>query len=76
MKVHDIIYNELVRGDFNSKSRKTLEKITNDFSRTNVDAVILGCTELPLVVKQENVDLPVIDTVEVHVDAALDLVEN
>lgn len=76
MRVHDIIYDELVKGNFKPESSQTLERIVNDFAHAEVDAVILGCTEIPLVVSQKNVKLPVLDTIEIHVDAAMSQIES
>lgn len=70
-KVHDIIYNELVKEKFYQASTKILEHIANDFKSRGADAVILGCTELPLVIKSHNVGLPILDTIDIHVNEAL-----
>ena len=73
-KVHNIIYDELTKEIFSNDSRKTIHNIINDFKSYNVDAVILGCTELPLIVSQDEVDIPIVDSVEVHVNAAFDYI--
>ncbi|MHA1123792.1 MAG: aspartate/glutamate racemase family protein, partial [Candidatus Heimdallarchaeota archaeon] len=66
--VNQIIFNELVIGKFTEKSKLMLLKIINNY---NVDGVILGCTELPLILQQNDTDVIVLDTVEIHVEAAL-----
>lgn len=64
--VHDAIYNELVLGNINPESRKKYVDIIKKLSEKGAEGVILGCTEIPLLVKQEDVDIPVFDTTEIH----------
>jgi aspartate racemase len=66
--VNRIIFDELVIGKFTKKSKQMLLQIINNY---NVDGVILGCTELPLILQQNDSDLILLDTVEIHVEAAL-----
>jgi len=66
--VNKIIFNELVIGKFTEESKLMLLKIINNY---NVDGVILGCTELPLILQQNDTDVILLDTVELHVEAAL-----
>ena len=67
--VNRIIFDELVIGEFTKKSKQMLLQIINNY---NVDGVILGCTELPLILQQNDSDLTLLDTVEIHVEAALE----
>ncbi len=66
--INQIIFDELVIGKFTNESKHLLLKIINDYK---VDGVILGCTELPLLLQQNDVNIKVLDTVEIHVEAAL-----
>lgn len=66
--VNDIIFNELVKGEINDSSKSWLIQIISNYS---VDAVILGCTELPLIIKAKDVSIPVIDTTDVFAEATL-----
>jgi len=66
--INKIIFDELVIGKFTKESKQMLLKIVNDYK---VDAVILGCTELPLILQQNDTDVILLDTVELHVEAAL-----
>jgi len=66
--INKIIFDELVIGKFTNESKQMLLKIVNDYK---VDAVILGCTELPLILQQNDTDLILLDTVELHVEAGL-----
>ncbi|KYK31896.1 MAG: amino acid racemase [Theionarchaea archaeon] len=68
-KINRIIFDELVIGIVTEESKKNLLKIINNYK---VDGVILGCTELPLLLNQEDVDVPLLNTLELHAEAALD----
>ena len=71
--LHRIIYQELIKGDFlNSSKQKVLEMI----DQQSVDGVILGCTEIPLLIKQSDCQVPLLDTLELHVKAAVDFAIN
>lgn len=63
-----IIFEELVLGIFKKKSKDDLINIIKNY---HVDGVILGCTELPLILTQSDVDIELLDTVEIHTTAAL-----
>ncbi len=66
-----IIYDELVHGKVLDSSRRTVVKIIEDLW-DSVDGVILGCTELELLVKQSDVEVPLFPCTSLHVNAALD----
>ena len=66
--INEIIFKELVRGVHRVESKRRLVEIMEG---TPVDAVILGCTELPLIVGREDTRLPLLDTVDIHVESAL-----
>lgn len=70
--VHDIAYNELCRGQINEDSRRTLLQIVRKAQDQGADSVILGCTELGLLVGQEDISAPVIDSTTEHVRGILD----
>lgn len=70
--VHDVIYNELCLGQIKDESKNRFEAIINDLSSRGAQAVILGCTEIPLLVKQEDVQTPLFDTTRIHAEAAVD----
>ena len=67
-KVNKIIFNELVIGFFKQESKNELIRIINEYE---TDGVILGCTELPLILNQKDTKIKLLDTVELHVEAAL-----
>ena len=67
--INKIIFDELVIGFFKQESKENLLQIIN---RYQVDGVILGCTELPLILTQNATKKVLLDTVDLHVDATLD----
>ena len=68
-EIDRIIFNELVLGIFRDESRQRILEIIGGY---DVDGVILGCTELPLLIRQLDAKIPLLDTLEIHVEAALD----
>lgn len=70
--IHDIAYNELCRGQINEDSRRALLQIVRKAQDQGADSVILGSTELGLLVGQEDISAPVIDSTVEHVRGILD----
>ena len=70
--VHRIIYDELVKGIIREESRKVYIKVIDDLQKRGAQGVILGCTEIPLLVKQKDVPIPIFDTTTIHAQAAVD----
>ncbi len=70
--VNDIIFKELCMGIKKKESKEKLMKIINDFKSNGCEGVILGCTELPILIKQKYVKIPVFDTTRIHAEAAVD----
>ncbi|PKP35337.1 MAG: aspartate racemase [Bacteroidetes bacterium HGW-Bacteroidetes-17] len=70
--IQQTISNELIKGIFLEKSRNRFVTICNDLINRGVEGIILGCTEIPLLLKQENVNIPLFDTLEIHAMAAVD----
>lgn len=69
--VHDIIYKELVQNIFTDASREIFLGIIEKLRLQGVQGVILGCTEIPLLIQQGDVDLPLFNTTEIHCEAAV-----
>jgi len=65
-----IILDELVNGDVKEDSRKNLQTMIGLHKAAGVDGVILGCTELCMILSQDDCDLPVFDTTALHAAAA------
>lgn len=71
-KVHDIIYRELGRGIVRAEARQAYAEIIGDLIQRGAEGVILGCTEIPLLIKQKDSPVPVFDTTALHARAAVD----
>jgi aspartate racemase len=67
-----IIYRELVFRTVNPSSRRRVASIVDELWDSGAQGVILGASELSLLVRQEDVEVPVLDVITVHVEAALD----
>jgi aspartate racemase len=70
--VHKIIYEELVQGKIKSTSRIEFQKIINNSIENGAEGVILGCTEIPLLIKSSDVNIPVFDTTRIHAESAVE----
>ncbi|WBU51773.1 aspartate/glutamate racemase family protein [Paracoccus sp. SCSIO 75233] len=70
-EIHRIIFDELVRGEVREDSRRIYQDAAAAMIAEGADCVILGCTEVGLLLNQDNVAAPVFDTVEIHCRAAL-----
>lgn len=70
--VHDIIYRELCQGVVEPASKERCLTIIEAARRRGADGVILGCTELDLLLSQADSDLPVFDTTALHAEAAVE----
>jgi len=68
-EINRIIFDELVIGVHKEESKNRLLEIMGGYP---VDGVILGCTELPLIIGEGDTELAVLDTVDIHVEATLD----
>ena len=70
--IHDVIYNELVTGKIVEKSRAAYLQIIEKMAAQSAEGVILGCTEIGLLVKQSDCRLPLFDTTPLHAQAAVE----
>jgi len=72
--IHEVIYKELCLGKCNRNSRDEYIKIIKRLEEEeNCEAVILGCTEISMLIKQGYVDIPLYDTTKLHAISAIDL---
>lgn len=69
--IHDVIYNELIMGKISDSSRVEYLKIIDSLHQRGAQAVILGCTEIALLVQQQHTSLPVYDTTAIHAAEAV-----
>jgi aspartate racemase len=70
--VHDIIYKELAQGLVKEDSRREYVAVIEDLKHRGAQGVILGCTEIPLLIKAADSPIPVFDTTALHAAAAVD----
>ena len=71
--VHDIIYQELCLGKIDPDSREVYLAIIDRMAEQEIDGVILGCTEIGLLVEQAHIDIPLYDTTSIHARQAVNL---
>ena len=69
-EVNRIIYDELCLGNIKESSKQTYLAVIDDLKKAGAEAVILGCTEIGLLVKQFDTDLPLYDTTVIHAEKA------
>jgi aspartate racemase len=69
--VHRIIYDELVQGHILPESRQAYRQVIQELRDRGAQGVILGCTEIGLLVQQKDLTLPVFDTTHIHAKAAV-----
>ncbi|MES9965800.1 MAG: aspartate/glutamate racemase family protein [Sedimenticola sp.] len=72
-RVHQVIYRELCCGTINDQSRSDYLDIIDGLGRQGAQAVILGCTEIALLVQQQHTSVPLFDTTAIHCAKAVEL---
>ncbi|HEX8319669.1 aspartate/glutamate racemase family protein [Longimicrobium sp.] len=70
--VHRVIYDELVRGVISGESRQEYVRIIRALTDRGAEGVVLGCTEIPLLVGPADCPVPLFDTTRIHAEAAVD----
>ena len=73
-KTHDYIAKELTQGVFSKEAKAYFLDQMSVFAAKGADAVILGCTELPMLIREEDTDFQRIDTTALHVDLAVNFI--
>ena len=68
--VNSVIFNELCLGKIKKESKDKYLRIIENLSKDGVEGIILGCTEIGLLVKQEDTDIPLFDTTSIHATSA------
>ncbi|MDW6019307.1 aspartate/glutamate racemase family protein [Vibrio plantisponsor] len=71
--VHRVIYDELCQGQILSESREQYINIIDNLRRAGAEAVILGCTEIALLVEQQHTQVKLYDTTKIHAEEAVKL---
>ncbi|MBN2148382.1 MAG: aspartate/glutamate racemase family protein, partial [Anaerolineales bacterium] len=70
--VHRVIYDELVKGQIRAESKSQYLSIIEQLAQAGAEGVILGCTEIGLLVHAGDCRLPLYDTTRIHAVAAVD----
>jgi aspartate racemase len=70
--IHNAIINELLKEEFKRETKEKFLNIINELEMNGAQGIVLGCTEIPLLIKQNDVHLPVFNTLEIHAKAAVD----
>jgi aspartate racemase len=70
--VHDIIYQELCQGQIDAESREVYLAIIDRMREKNIDGVILGCTEIGMLLQAQHTDIKLYDTTAIHAQQAVD----
>ena len=69
--IHDAIYNEFAQGKFLESTKDVFLDIINNLKNQGAEGVILGCTEIPLLIKPKDVEIALFDTLRIHLKAAV-----
>jgi len=69
--IHDILYNELCLGEIKNRSKEKFREIIVDLVNRGAQGIILGCTEIPLIVDQKDYSIQLFDTTLIHSKAAV-----
>lgn len=71
--IHNVIFKELCLGKILPESKEKFAEIIGDLEAKGAEGIVLGCTEIPLMIKQEDFDIPIFNTSELHAKAAVKL---
>lgn len=70
--IHSVIFDELILGQIREESKNKYLQIIQKLQKEGAEGVILGCTEIPLLIQQKDVNIPVFDTTVIHAEKAVD----
>ncbi len=70
--IHAAIMNELLKEQFKADTKNRFLKIIDELENRKAEGIVLGCTEIPLLINQDDVELPVFNTLEIHAKAAVE----
>lgn len=74
--IDDIIVKELFKMEFNESTRKQFLHIMQKLQQKGAEGIILGCTEIPLLIQQQHTEIPLFDTLKIHADVIVDFAIN
>lgn len=71
-EINRIIFEELVHGELNDSSKDYFIKVMQGLKHNGAEAIVLGCTEIGLLIKEDDFQLPLIDTTTIHAKKAVE----
>lgn len=72
-EIDRIIFDELCKGEIKESSKKYYVDVINEMIKENkIEGIILGCTEIEMLIKQNDIDIPIFDTTQSHIDSIVD----
>ncbi len=74
--IHNTIYEEFAKGKFLESAKLKFLKIIENLIKKGAEGIILGCTELPMIINSQDVNVPLYDTLRIHLRAAVDYAIN
>jgi len=69
--INDVIFQELCLGEINESSKMRYLEVIEKLKKRGAEGIILGCTEIPLLIKQYDVEIPLFDTMTIHAESAV-----
>jgi len=71
-RLNALIFEELVKGIFKTSTREYFQSVAANLTKSGCDGVVMGCTEIPLILRQEDVEVPLLDSTRLLAKAALE----
>lgn len=71
-RINTLIFDELVKGTLKSSTREYFRSVVSELAREGCDGVVMACTEIPLILRQEDVEVPLLDSTRLLAKAALE----
>ena len=73
--IHDVIYDELANGEVKESSKQQYLSIIKQSIAKGAEGIVLGCTEIPMLIQQKDISVPVFDTTDIHAKAGFELLK-
>jgi len=71
-RLNRLIFEELVKGIFKTSTREYFQSVAANLTKSGCDGVVMGCTEIPLILRQEDLEVPLLDSTRLLAKAALE----
>jgi aspartate racemase len=71
-KINTLIFEELLKGTLKNSTREYFRRVTSELVSKGCDAVVMGCTEIPLILRSEDFEVPLLDSTRLLAKAALE----